>query len=265
MSEIVAVAEPTFSRREERGLPVARAISPMEMVAIAVQRGDALEKIEKLMELQERHEKNEARKAYAAAVVAFKRKPITILKNKHVGFASRKEGAARTDYDHATLDNVCEQIIGALGECGLSHSWRPDTSVAGKVIITCVLRHELGHEETVTLDGPPDQSGNKNSVQAIASTMTLLERYSLLAITGLATKDQDDDGNSSESKFTGMSESAIADHVAAMEACATIEELQKAFAVAYKAAEALKDQAAMKTLIRAKDIRKATLAKKEAQ
>jgi len=37
-------------------------------------------------------------------------------------------------------------------------------------------------------------SGNKNPIQAIASTVSYLERYTLLAITGLTTKDMDDDG-----------------------------------------------------------------------
>jgi hypothetical protein len=59
--------------------------------------------------------------------------------------------------------------------------------------VTCVLQHVLGHGERVTLQAAPDQSGNKNHIQAVGSTVTYLERYTLLASTGLAAKDQDDD------------------------------------------------------------------------
>jgi hypothetical protein len=41
---------------------------------------------------------------------------------------------------------------------------------------------------------PIDQSGNKNTIQGIASTQTYMQRYSLLAITGLATVGMDNDG-----------------------------------------------------------------------
>ena len=42
----------------------------------------------------------------------------------------------------------------------------------------------------------PDDSGGKNPIQSIGSTITYLERYTILALTGLATKEQDDDGKS---------------------------------------------------------------------
>ena len=41
-----------------------------------------------------------------------------------------------------------------------------------------------------------DTSGSKNSIQAIGSTVSYLERYTLYAILGLASADQDDDGHS---------------------------------------------------------------------
>ncbi|MNL48938.1 ERF superfamily protein [compost metagenome] len=39
----------------------------------------------------------------------------------------------------------------------------------------------------------PDNSGKKNAIQQVASTITYLQRYTLLAATGVATKGQDDD------------------------------------------------------------------------
>ena len=43
------------------------------------------------------------------------------------------------------------------------------------------------------MTAPPDGSGKKNQIQQIASTVTYLERYTLFAILGLASADQDDD------------------------------------------------------------------------
>ena len=50
----------------------------------------------------------------------------------------------------------------------------------------------------MTLSASADNSGSKNSIQAIGSTVTYLQRYTLLAITGLATEDMDDDGSGSD-------------------------------------------------------------------
>lgn len=172
--------------------PVAvQANNPMAMIAAAVARGVDTDQLTKLMDLQERWEKNEARKAFAAAMVAFKAEPIEILKNSHVSYTTSK---GTTEYDHATLHNVCAQIIAALGKNGIAHTWKPSTQ-DGKVSVTCILRHSMGHEESVTLDAKADDSGGKNGIQAIGSTITYLQRYSLLAATGLAVKGQDDDGN----------------------------------------------------------------------
>jgi hypothetical protein len=48
------------------------------------------------------------------------------------------------------------------------------------------------------MSAPPDASGGKNTIQQIASTVTYLQRYTLLAITGVATKGQDDDARGAQ-------------------------------------------------------------------
>jgi hypothetical protein len=42
------------------------------------------------------------------------------------------------------------------------------------------------------MKAPPDDSGKKNPIQQIASTVSYLERYTLFAITGLAPQEDDD-------------------------------------------------------------------------
>lgn len=187
----------------------APAITPMAMLQIAVQQGADLDKLEKLMQLQERWEASEARKAFVSAMSAFKANPPELFKNKHVKFGN-------TEYDHATLDNVSIAIGEALSKHGLSHRW--ETSQAdGKIKVTCVITHNLGHSEEVSLESTADTSGAKNSIQAIGSTVTYLQRYTLLAATGMAVQDQDDDGKGSDkdilsdSQFQGFKKRIVAE------------------------------------------------------
>lgn len=163
--------------------------TPMAMLQLAIQQGADLDKLEKLMGLQDRWEKNEARKQFVAAMAEFKKHPLEIHKNKGADFENRSGG--RTKYKYATLENVCKQIIAGLSAVGISHDWK--TSQEAKVIkVTCVLTHVAGHSESTSLEAAPDESGGKNAIQAIGSTVTYLSKYTLLAATGIAVKDQDD-------------------------------------------------------------------------
>jgi hypothetical protein len=163
--------------------------TPMEMLAVAVTRGATIDELAKLMDLQERWEKNEARKKFVEAMNAFKTNPPSITKNKTVTYGS---GDRATSYSHATLDHVCEAVTKGLSEHGISHRWKVDQD-KDSIKVTCILTHDMGHSEETTLYGSPDTSGSKNSIQAIGSTVTYLERYTLLAATGLAAANQDND------------------------------------------------------------------------
>jgi hypothetical protein len=176
--EMSEVAEMT-----QREVP---AVTPMAMLEIAVQKGADIEQLTKLMELQERWEANEARKAFTVAMSEFKANPPEITKNNHVSFG-------KTEYDHATLDHVTKAISEAMSKHGLSFTWSIDQQDSS-IKVSCVVSHKMGHSERVSLSAGSDQSGGKNSIQAVGSTVTYLQRYTLLAATGLAAKGQDRDG-----------------------------------------------------------------------
>lgn len=177
----------------EKGRAVSQstAVTPMQMVQIALEKGADIDQLQKLMEMQERWEANEARKAYVVALNAFKEDPPTIKKNNHVSY--RNKSGDLTEYDHATLDQCVGCIVPALSRFGLSHNWST-TQADNQISVTCRLTHVMGHSESVTMSSPYDQSGGKNNIQAIASASTYLQRYTLLAICGLAVKGTDDDG-----------------------------------------------------------------------
>ena len=63
--------------------------------------------------------------------------------------------------------------------------------------VVCIVTHEDGHEERTQMSGLPDQSGKKNPIQQIASTVSYLRRYTLTGALGITVSDEDDDGVSS--------------------------------------------------------------------
>lgn len=169
------------------------ATNAFELVAHAAARGATMEEIKAFIELQERLEANAARKAYVAAMAEFKRSPPQIVKDKFVGYENRD--GSRTGYTHATLGSVCGAVVEAMGAHGFSHRWDTEQPDSGMIAVTCSITHAMGHCETTRMMAPPDNSGKKNVIQQVASTITYLQRYTLLAACGLATNEQlDDDG-----------------------------------------------------------------------
>lgn len=175
--------------------------TPADMLMVAVQSGADIEKLERLMALQERWEANQAKKAYYDAMTEFKLNPPKIEKDKEVGYMSGNGGFV--GYKHATHGNVCDMVIHALAKHGITHSWKTNQPGNGLITVTCTLTHKAGHSESESLEAPPDNSGKKNTIQQIGSTVSYLQRYSLLGICGLSTVDKktDDDGRESEPEY----------------------------------------------------------------
>lgn len=176
--------------------------SPMAMMLQALDHGASLEQFEKMMELQQRWETQEARKAYVADMAAFKLNPPQILKDKLVGYENR-DGSV-TGYFHATLGKVVDAVVSALAQHGFSHNWETKQD-KGIITVSCKITHRLGHSESTTMESAADISGKKNAIQAVASSITYLSRYTLLAATGLAPVDMpDDDGEDGGAPITDV-------------------------------------------------------------
>lgn len=170
--------------------PSSSIASPMEQLQYAIDNGIDLAKLEKVMELQERWEKQNAIKAFNEAMARFKANPPKIDKDRTVNYTGSK-GAVR--YSHASLYNIVDKITSELSKYGLSASWRTQ-NVDKLVTVTCRISHAMGHYEETSLSALPDSSGVMNNIQSVGSTITYLQRYTLLSMTGLATADQDTDG-----------------------------------------------------------------------
>lgn len=174
----------------ERPLSTVPDGSPMGMMLAAMKQGASLEQISQMMDLQERWQKAEAKKAYDAAFAAFKAEGVRIIKGRAVTDGPLKGKS------YAELHDVVNAVTEALSRNGLSTWWRLTRDEKDWIEVTCYLRHVGGHEESVSMGGPPDTGGAKNAIQARASSKTYLERYTLKAILGLSEEMDDTDGNS---------------------------------------------------------------------
>lgn len=186
-------------------LAVPAVATPMELLASAIERGMGLETIEKLMALQERFEASQARKAFDNAMAAAKAEIPVIMKNRTVDFTSPK---GRTHYRHEDLAEVARTVNPILAKHGLSYRFRTKSAIGEPISVTCVVCHRDGFFEENELIAPRDDTGNKNSIQQIGSTLTYLQRMTLKAALGLAAS-EDDDGKESESSAATISEKQV--------------------------------------------------------
>jgi ERF superfamily len=168
---------------------VSRELTPTDMLHQAVSQGASIEILEKLMALQERWERNQARKAFDEALSLAKAEIPTIVKNRQVGFEAK---GSKVGYKHEDLAEIARTVDPILGKHGLSYRWRTTSEPNEPIAVTCIVTHRLGHFEENTLRAGRDDSGAKNAIQAIGSTLSYLQRYTLKAALGLAASNDDD-------------------------------------------------------------------------
>jgi len=165
-----------------------------------------IERANQALEFYQKVEAEQARKAFLEAKAAFKVNAPVIIKDKQ---NSQFNGSA-----YASIGNVVNTVNEVLARHGLDATW--DYDQGDRIKVTCILRHVLGHAERVTLTAPPDNSGSKNPLQQIKSTITYLRLSTYEAVTGIATKEgaADDDGNGFSDKKRKSSSAAKKDGTA---------------------------------------------------
>lgn len=239
--ELVEQVESTPVMQQMSPTPASE-ITAMTLMDKAVSAGQSVETLDKLMDLQERWENREAEKAFNIAISEFQTSCPTIIKRKEM-----RTGSGTSLY--APLGDIVEQIKEVLAKCRLSFRFRVQDE-GGQIIVTCIVAHALGHSEETTMRGGADTSGAKNAIQSIGSTVTYLQRYTLIGALGLTTADEDMDGRMSQDFVT---KDQLDDLTARMKSANVntekylkylkIDKLDELRAVDYaKADQALKDQ-----------------------
>lgn len=214
---------------------LAQAVTPLDMLNRAVAQGLGIDVIKELMALSERWDARQGRKAFDNAIADAKAEIGPIEKNRHVGFKSKDASKAGTDYWHEDLAQIARTVDPVLSKFGLSYRFRTTSPVDQPVTVTCILSHRDGYSEENTLSAGRDTTGNKNSIQAVGSTITYLQRYTLKAALGLSAS-KDDDG-AAAGDAVASTDAISAEQVAALqtkivEAGADLPRLLKHFGIA---------------------------------
>ena len=243
--------ELTITKQDAELALVPKAVTPMEMLQVAVNRGADLAMIQQLMDLQDRFEKTQARKAFDNAFADFKAESVKIIKNITVTDGPLK------GKKYADLFAVVNAITPALSKHGLSSSWKLTKDDPAWMEVTCILRHRDGHSESVSMGGAPDTGGAKSAIQARASTKSYLERYTFLAVTGMTAAGEDHDGNTPSTE--GMDEETYIRHMDFIENASSKDELKRYYLAAITEAQKTKDKNAEKNFINATNRRKKEL------
>jgi hypothetical protein len=170
-------------------------MTPMEMVGRALEMGVSADILKQMMDLRDREEARNAKIAFTRAVAAAKAEIRPIMKTREVDYTP--QGKSRVNYRHEDLAGIEEQVTPILSKYDLSYRFESDNGVDRPLTVTCVLEHVDGHATRTPLSAGADSSGGKNSLQAIASAATYLQRYTLKLALGLSVS-HDDDGLKSD-------------------------------------------------------------------
>lgn len=130
-------------------------------------------------------ERTEQLDQLAAALVKFQLEVPIIPLNKEVRVTTRT--GSGYSFKYATLPNIHELVKPILSKCGLAFS----QLVEEGGLVTTILMHESGQFISGTFGITPVE----NSPQAWGSVITYNKRYSLSAILGISSE-EDDDANS---------------------------------------------------------------------
>lgn len=156
--------------------------TPAELLQMAITADLDVDKLERLLDMQERWEATQSRKAFFEALAKFQYSCPDILK---------LDSAHTSKY--AKLPRIVKVIAPTLRECGLTYRFETQDD-ADKIIVTCIVTHCDGHSERSSMSASADNSGKKNPIQARASAVTYLQRYTLGGALGIVTMDEDNDG-----------------------------------------------------------------------
>jgi hypothetical protein len=140
-----------------------------------------ISRMERLFQMHEAAEARHARTAFHAAM-ANMQSDLPAAARRGTGHNSKK---------YARFEDVIEALRPIFRTHGFSLTFRIQQSETS-ITIVGILAHALGHSECTEIVLPADTSGNKNPVQAWASSVSYGKRYVALALTGIATDDDND-------------------------------------------------------------------------
>jgi len=174
--------------------------APERLLEMAISKDLDVDKLERLMVMQKEWVAEQSRLSYYSALSKFQAACPILKKNKTVKF--KTNGGGEIEYSYAELSSIADQIKVAVKDNGFSYRWEiQDDNI---INVTCLVSHEKGHVEITKMSGLPDASGKKNAIQQRASTVSYLQRYTLIGALGLTSADDDVDAAGYDDRLLTM-------------------------------------------------------------
>ncbi len=159
-----------------------------------------IEKLERLMAMHERMQARQAEQQYTEALAAMQQELPAIA----------ERGDANGRYSYALWEDINERLKPILAKHGFALTFRTPHNEKG-VEVEGVLSHRGGHSERTSMLLPADTSGNKNAVQAVASSVSYGKRYTAGALLNYTTHGEDDDAFSAVSQQPALDQRVVID------------------------------------------------------
>ena len=186
-SKEIVVPEPSAVAHTEEGGD--------SLIRLALEQGHPVDVLERLVALQERVTERNARMAFVEALTAFRREcPVIPKTRKNLQFQKVTRAGTKAPAMYAALEDIDRIAQPVASAHGLIWTW--DT-VNGpeRMAVTCKLLHVDGHSESATVEMPYSDNRGPSPQQQFSITQSYGMRYSLIAVLGITTADDDMDGN----------------------------------------------------------------------
>ena len=162
-------------------------INALTLIDKAIEKDIDVDKFAKLVDIVKMLENEKAKRDFYEALSNFQGECPTVMKKSEVNM-----GYGKPHYNYASLGDIITEIQKPLQKYGLSYHWRVNNDDSF-IEVTCILAHKSGYELSTSISAAKDATPGKSNVQAIASTITYLKRYTLISLLGIGTADPDDD------------------------------------------------------------------------
>lgn len=188
-----------LARRDITSAPAALQLVPPQPATIVERLIDLAKdpnvdvaKINALIDANERVMNIAARKQFEEAYAAMQGHLPIITRN---GLATvKKDGKLIRETSYVRDVDITVAVRPILAEYGFSIRHRNHTDEHGMLVVTGILSHRAGHQETDEFRTGRDDSAGKNMIQSWGSARAYGKRYTTVSLLNIASEEQDDDG-----------------------------------------------------------------------
>ena len=202
----------------------------MQLLQLAIEKEGSIDVIERLAKLQMQFTDREDKIAFRNAMTLFKDDMPKIIRNRGI---NDKEGNEK--YKVVALEDVADPVMKALVKLGITYRYKTTDMPDGRTRVTCILglQGTAYEEEGSTLAAPPDTAGGKDPLKAVGSTVSYLEKYTLMASVGMHVYGTDPEAVPIE----GITTEEGSEHVDAIKAADNSVDVMKVWGGAIAAAQ----------------------------